>query len=103
MPAALLGRKIGMSRYFTDDGRNIPVTVIEAGPCAVTQVRTTETDGYSAVQLAFGDMKARRSTMPLIVLRVCFRSSTKSSVFVSCTRSIYSCGDLLERRLGVGE
>ncbi len=66
MTAALLGKKIGMTRYFTEDGTNIPVTVIEAGPCVVTQVKTTETDGYSAVQLAFGDIKARRSTMPLI-------------------------------------
>ena len=66
MTAALLGKKIGMTRYFTEDGTNIPVTVIQAGPCLVTQVKTTETDGYSAVQLAFGDIKARRSTMPVI-------------------------------------
>lgn len=65
MPA-LLGRKIGMTRYFTADGTNVPVTVIEAGPCAVTQIKTTESDGYAAVQLAFEDIKARRSTMPLI-------------------------------------
>jgi len=66
MPAALLGRKIGMTRYFTEDGNNIPVTVIEAGPCAVTQVKTTESDGYAAIQLAFDDVKPRRSTQPLI-------------------------------------
>ena len=66
MPTALLGRKLGITRYFTADGNNIPVTVIEAGPCAVTQVKTTGTDGYSAIQVAFEDVKARRSTMPLI-------------------------------------
>ena len=66
MPVALLGRKLGMTRYFTEDGKNIPVTVIEAGPCAITQVKTAQTDGYSAVQLAFGDVKPRRSTMPII-------------------------------------
>lgn len=66
MPAFLLGKKIGMTRWFTEDGMNIPVTVIEAGPCAVTQVKTTETDGYAAVQIAFGDVRPRRSTMPLI-------------------------------------
>lgn len=66
MPAALLGRKIGMTRYFMEDGTNLPVTVIEAGPCAVTQLKTTEKDGYSAVQMAFGDVKPRRSTMPVI-------------------------------------
>jgi large subunit ribosomal protein L3 len=66
MPVALLGKKIGMTRYFMEDGKNIPVTVIEAGPCTVTQVKTTETDGYAAVQMAFDDVKPRRSTMPII-------------------------------------
>ncbi|HMN95664.1 MAG TPA: 50S ribosomal protein L3 [Phycisphaerales bacterium] len=66
MPAAILGRKIGMTRMFTDDGKNIPVTVISAGPCFVTQVKTTETDGYSAVQIAMEDVKARRSTMAVM-------------------------------------
>jgi large subunit ribosomal protein L3 len=55
-----------MTRYYTEEGKNIPVTVIEAGPCAVTQVKTTDRDGYSAVQLAFADVKPRRSTMPII-------------------------------------
>lgn len=66
MSAALLGRKVGMTRFYTEDGKNIPVTVIEAGPCAVTQVKTAETDGYSAVQLGYGDKRPQRSTMPLI-------------------------------------
>ncbi len=62
MPIELIGRKVGMTRYFTEDGKNIPVTVIEVGPCVVTQLKTVETDGYSAVQIGFEDMKARRST-----------------------------------------
>jgi len=66
MGAALLGQKIGMTRYFTEDGNNVPVTVIEAGPCVVTQVKTSETDGYAAVQVGFGDVRPRRSTMPVI-------------------------------------
>ncbi len=66
MPAAILGRKIGMTRFFMEDGTNVPVTVIEAGPCAVTQVKTTETDGYASVQIAFEDVKPRRSTMAVI-------------------------------------
>ena len=66
MTAAIIGRKIGMTRFFTEDGINVPVTLIEAGPCVVTQVKTAETDGYSAVQLGYGDVKPRRSTMPLI-------------------------------------
>lgn len=63
---AILGRKIGMTRYFLENGTNIPVTVIEAGPCVVTQVKTSDRHGYSAVQIAFDDMKARNSTMPMI-------------------------------------
>ena len=65
MPA-LLGRKIGMTRWFKEDGTNVPVTVIAAGPCTVTQIKRTETDGYSAVQLGFEEVKPRRTTMPLI-------------------------------------
>ncbi len=66
MTAMLMGTKIGMTRVFTDGGVSVPVTVIELGPCVVTQVRTADTDGYSAVQLAYGDMKPRNSTMPMI-------------------------------------
>lgn len=66
MPAALLGRKLGMTRFYTEGGRNLPVTVIEAGPCTVTQVKTTERDGYSAVQLGFEQRRPQRSTMPII-------------------------------------
>lgn len=66
MGTALLGRKIGMTRYFTEDGNNVPVTVIQAGPCFVTQVKNKDTDGYSAIQIAFEDVDAGRTTMPLI-------------------------------------
>jgi large subunit ribosomal protein L3 len=66
MPAVLLGRKLGMTRYYMEDGKNIPVTVIAAGPCPVTQVKTEQTDGYAALQIGFDDVKPRRSTMPLI-------------------------------------
>lgn len=62
----ILGRKIGMTRFFRPDGTNIPVTVIQAGPCVVTQVKTTATDGYPAVQVAFDDLKPRNSTQALI-------------------------------------
>lgn len=66
MPAAIIGKKIGMTRYFTDDGKSFPVTVVEAGPCVVTQVKSTATDGYAAVQLAFDDAKVRRSPQSMI-------------------------------------
>jgi large subunit ribosomal protein L3 len=63
---AILGKKVGMTRYFLENGKNIPVTVIEAGPCVVTQVKTSDRHGYSAVQIAFDDMKSRNSTMAMI-------------------------------------
>lgn len=61
----LIGKKIGMTRVFDGEGRHIPVTVIEAGPCVVTHVKTLETDGYAAVQVGFGGRKASRTTMPM--------------------------------------
>ncbi len=66
MSLTLLGRKIGMTRVFTEDGVSIPVTAIEVGPCVVTQVKSTETDGYNGVQIGFQDIKPRNSTMPMI-------------------------------------
>lgn len=61
----LIGRKIGMTSVFSADGKNIPCTVIEAGPCVVTQVKTEETDGYKALQLGFGEAKEKRISKPL--------------------------------------
>jgi large subunit ribosomal protein L3 len=58
--AAIIGKKLGMTQVFTDDGTRIPVTVIEAGPCHVSAVRNAERDGYAAVQLAFGAIDERR-------------------------------------------
>jgi large subunit ribosomal protein L3 len=58
----IIGRKVGMTSVFTADGRYVPVTVIEAGPCPVVQRKTKETDGYEAVALAFGDVKKSRVT-----------------------------------------
>jgi LSU ribosomal protein L3P len=60
MLKGLIGRKIGMTQIFDESGRAIPVTLIEAGPCFVSQVKEVETDGYSAVQLAFGEVKPKR-------------------------------------------
>lgn len=58
----LIGKKVGMTSVFDDDGKNIPCTVLEAGPCVVTQIKTSDKDGYEAVQLAFDDKKEKRST-----------------------------------------
>jgi len=62
--AGILGRKVGMTQLFTEAGERVPVTVIEAGPCAVTAVREAERDGYRAVQLAFGEAKPSRLGKP---------------------------------------
>jgi large subunit ribosomal protein L3 len=61
--SALIGRKLGMTQVFTEDGARVPVTVIEAGPCPVTAVRDPERDGYAAIQLAFGEVPERRLTL----------------------------------------
>ena len=60
----ILGRKIGMTQIFSDKGEMIPVTVIEAGPCAVVQIKTPETDGYKAAQIGFEDKKESRANKP---------------------------------------
>jgi len=61
----ILGKKLGMSRIFAEDGRAIPVTVIEAGPCVVVQKKTVDTDGYNAIQIGFGQIKESRVNKPL--------------------------------------
>jgi len=66
MAISLLGKKVGMTRVYTEAGVSVPVSVIELGPCVVTQLRTKEKDGYAAVQIGFGEMKARNSTFPMI-------------------------------------
>ncbi len=65
MKKGLIGKKIGMTQIFDEKGNMIPVTVIEAGPCAVVQKKTTENDGYEAVQLGYGDMKANKVNKPM--------------------------------------
>ena len=60
--AGLIGRKIGMTSVFSVEGKNIPCTVIEAGPCVITQVKTVETDGYNALQLGFGEKKEKNTS-----------------------------------------
>ena len=62
----LLGKKIGMTSVFSADGKNVPCTVIEAGPCVVTQIKNVEKDGYAAVQLGFQDKKDKHTTKPLM-------------------------------------
>lgn len=65
MPKGILGRKVGMTQIFDDEGRVIPVTVIQAGPCVVVNRRTKEKDGYTAIQLGFGEVPERRVSRPV--------------------------------------
>ena len=60
----IIGKKIGMTSVFSAEGKNIPCTVIEAGPCVITQIKTEEVDGYNAIQLAYGDKKEKASNKP---------------------------------------
>lgn len=64
MKKGIIGKKLGMTQIFMDNGTVIPVTVIEAGPCAITQKKTVETDGYDAIQLAFEDIREKLVTKP---------------------------------------
>jgi large subunit ribosomal protein L3 len=61
----LIGKKLGMTRRFDEDGRSVPVTVIEAGPCVVTQVKTDDSDGYNAVQIGYGAKKPKNTPLPM--------------------------------------
>lgn len=64
--AGLIGKKVGMTSVFSAEGKNIPCTVIEAGPCVVTQVKTVEKDGYSAYQLGFVEMSEKKVSKPML-------------------------------------
>ena len=77
----IIGKKIGMTSIFADNGKMIPCTVIQAGPCVVTQVKSVETDGYDAIQLGFGDRKPKNTPKPLIGHFAKAKSSPKSNVF----------------------
>lgn len=65
MKKGLIGKKIGMTQIFDEAGNAVPVTVVEAGPCVVTQKKTTENDGYEAIQVGFGDVKVNRVNKPM--------------------------------------
>ena len=64
MSIGILGKKLGMSQFFDDEGRSIPVTVIEAGPCRITQLKNEASDGYSAVQIGFGEIREKLVNKP---------------------------------------
>ncbi len=107
MTNGLLGQKLGMTQLFLDGGRTVPVTVIEAGPCRVSQVKTPERDGYAAVQLAFRELPARKASKPskghfakanLPVFRhACeFRASGDTPIGSTITVSLFAKGELVD-------
>ena len=102
---SIIGKKIGMTSIFGTDGKQTAVTIIEAGPCVVTQKKTVETDGYNALQIAFGDKKekhslkseishfAKANTAPKKVVREIRNSESDKNVGESITVDIFAEGD----------
>lgn len=102
---SIIGKKIGMTSIFGTDGKQTAVTIIEAGPCVVTQKKTVETDGYNALQIAFGDKKekhslkseishfAKANTAPKKVIREIRNSESDKKVGESITVDIFAEGD----------
>ena len=105
---SIIGKKIGMTSIFGADGRQTAVTIIEAGPCVVTQKKTVETDGYNALQLAFGDKKekhslkseiahfAKASTAPKKVIKEIRDSESDKNIGDTVTVDIFAEGDSIE-------
>lgn len=93
----LLGKKVGMTQVYDEDGKLLPVTVIQAGPCSVIQVKTIETDGYSAVQLGYDDVKPSRRKKP--ALGHTKKAKTAPKRFIREMRLLKSC----EPECGVGD
>ena len=98
MQKAIIGKKIGMTQIFDEKGRVVPVTVVEAGPCVVTQEKTVENDGYDAVQVGFGDQKPQRVSKPLTGHfkkgDVAPKKTLKEFRFSDC--GAYNVGDLIK-------
>ena len=93
--AGLIGKKIGMTSMFSQEGKNIPCTIIEAGPCTVTQIKTEESDGYSALQIAFDNQKDSRLSKALLGhLKKAGASASKKIAEISFN-SDHSMGDTL--------
>ncbi len=92
----LLGRKIGMTSVFSAEGKNVPCTVIEAGPCVVTQVKSVEKDGYEAIQVGFADKKEKAATKPELGHVQNAKTSPKRKYFeFALEGKEYSLGDVL--------
>ena len=91
----LIGRKIGMTSVFSADGKNVPCTVIEAGPCVVTQIKTIEKDGYKAVQLGFGEAKEKRTNKPMAGIFTKAGTTPKKHLAEFKFENEYNLGDVI--------
>jgi large subunit ribosomal protein L3 len=99
----LIGKKIGMTSVYSAEGKNIPCTVIEAGPCVVTQVKTVESDGYEALQLAFDEKKEKRTTKALDGhFKKANTTPKKKLVEFSDFENEYQLGDVIDVELFEG-
>ncbi|MBQ8000341.1 MAG: 50S ribosomal protein L3 [Ruminococcus sp.] len=98
MQKALIGKKIGMTQIFDEKGNVVPVTVVEAGPCVVSMKKTVETDGYTAIQMGFGDMKPSKVNKPMqghfSKANVAPKKVLKEFRFDDC--DAYSVGDIIK-------
>lgn len=94
----LIGKKVGMTSVFDEDGKNIPCTVIEAGPCVVTQIKTRDKDGYNALQLGYGDKKEKNSTKAEIGHFKKANTGPKKMIveFTGFPEGEYKTGDMLD-------
>ena len=102
---AIIGRKLGMTQILSDDGKALPVTLIQAGPCTVTQIKTTDTDGYEAIQLGFGEAKKlsksvtghvkKAKIMPAIIREFRIPATQETSVGVSFHADVFEDGDVV--------
>lgn len=99
----LIGKKIGMTSVYSAEGKNIPCTVIEAGPCVVTQIKTIESDGYEALQLAFDEKKEKRTTKALDGhFKKANTTPKKKLVEFSDFENEYQLGDVIDVELFEG-
>ncbi len=98
MQKAIIGKKIGMTQIFDEKGNVVPVTVVEAGPCVVSQKKTVENDGYASVQIGYGDLKANKVTKPMKghfdKAGVAPKRTLREFRFEDC--DAYSVGDLIK-------
>ena len=100
MKKGIIGRKIGMTQIFDENGKVIPVTVVEAGPCVVVQKKTQQNDGYDAIQLGFGDVRPQKLVKPLKghfeKADVAAKKFLREFRMDDC--SGYSVGDIIDRK-----